>query len=672
MSLATYVSVERIGFITCAFYWLCSAGILWCRARLPVCQEIVQYGGRALQPMASQNEKEKVGEDGAPLITEGLCDHSARRRSRGAAHSWSRHIRLTVADSVAAAFRKIRSSFLGTTRVGRQQSFCAFYAVGLVVSIALLLTSRTLQCCERAADQSARTHLGLPLTRMSYTKPDAFLRSRLVNVRLPSKHERSWSADRAKVLKEHADVRYSPFANVRNLTLAKAAVALYDEDLRQCVSMLGPLRYLELLPLIAFGLHCFVRLLECVVLQRFRTGDTITLFALLAGCSFYIFGAWSSHLGLLQAWREQAATASLQSLGLLLPENPKEGDSVQRLTSFLRERKAAAGPLDGRQQLPGVLGTMEKVSYLFPLPVPQAILFLFFILHLTGQLFQAVHHDVLAALRRRPMSAHVRTSVESVEAGIRAQRNLEERIWPGYADTKQLHAPRKNSTVTRNLRTQEGFATQLGSTAPNTAFQPPPAMQYDRRVLHYHFPNVSLFQWVLEPHYVCEIAMYFANIAMIAVLMWFGFLFVPGALHDDAVTLLPYYTVSGSLEVDAFLAILLQIATPIGLLLFTTFNLGLTAVEHRQFWNFVNTKREALRMILPPTPVEKRPPAAAPGPKLPLPEAGKDECLPSNTSAQEEEPINAFHVAQLRHVPRREVALRREIIPDWNFVPYVW
>ncbi|ESS66836.1 hypothetical protein TCDM_04503 [Trypanosoma cruzi Dm28c] len=62
------------------------------------------------------------------------------------------------------------------------------------------------------------------------------------------------------------------------------------------VLSIDALNYYEALPLVAFFIHCAVRLWECQCVHCFRGGprDTVTLFAALAGCSFYVIAAISS------------------------------------------------------------------------------------------------------------------------------------------------------------------------------------------------------------------------------------------------------------------------------------------------------------------------------------------------------------------------------------------
>nr|CCC94806.1 conserved hypothetical protein [Trypanosoma congolense IL3000] len=49
-------------------------------------------------------------------------------------------------------------------------------------------------------------------------------------------------------------------------------------------------------PLVAFLVHCIIRLLECLFLHRFSGGqsDYVTCFAAVAGCTFYVFASYSS------------------------------------------------------------------------------------------------------------------------------------------------------------------------------------------------------------------------------------------------------------------------------------------------------------------------------------------------------------------------------------------
>ncbi|KPA80993.1 hypothetical protein ABB37_04375 [Leptomonas pyrrhocoris] len=51
---------------------------------------------------------------------------------------------------------------------------------------------------------------------------------------------------------------------------------------------------LTAVPLLLFTLHCGIRLVETCCVQRFRPGDTVTLFAVFAGSAFYVLAAVSS------------------------------------------------------------------------------------------------------------------------------------------------------------------------------------------------------------------------------------------------------------------------------------------------------------------------------------------------------------------------------------------
>ncbi|KAG5501504.1 hypothetical protein JKF63_03333 [Porcisia hertigi] len=51
---------------------------------------------------------------------------------------------------------------------------------------------------------------------------------------------------------------------------------------------------LTCVPLLLFAFHCAVRLFETCFVQRFQKHDTVTLFAAVAGCTFYVMAAVSS------------------------------------------------------------------------------------------------------------------------------------------------------------------------------------------------------------------------------------------------------------------------------------------------------------------------------------------------------------------------------------------
>lgn len=125
------------------------------------------------------------------------------------------------------------------------------------------------------------------------------------------------------------------------------------------------------LPLLLFALHCGVRLVETRCVQRYRPHDTVTLFAAVAGCTFYAMAAVSS-----------AVPAAVPS------------------TAATR--------------------WMLHSTYL------QSILLVGAVAHLSIQAVQVMVHTILAKLRRSPAAAAV--------ARATTPQDLEEALWRHVAN----------------------------------------------------------------------------------------------------------------------------------------------------------------------------------------------------------------------------------------------
>ncbi|RNF02611.1 oxidoreductase [Trypanosoma rangeli] len=252
-----------------------------------------------------------------------------------------------------------------------------------------------------------------------------------------------------------------------------------------------------LLPLVAFFMHCAVRLWECLYVHRFRGGpqDTVTLFAALAGCSFYVFAVISS------------------------------SPVVCRVAHAVASNPAVPRPLGGVDE-----------SHFSPV-VPVTTVVAFF-LHLFLQGLQGLHHGILARMRDAPAP-----SSNSFEAPV--------------LDGKQ-HAYEVRHSVEASTETSSFF---------------------------YRFPNTSLFAYVLEPHYTCEILMYAVN----AVSLW-------TLIFNDTA---PILTVWQSRGVYCALLLATSYAASLGVVLFSLFNLAITSSEHRRFWSQLNEKREPKERVPP-------------------------------------------------------------------------
>ncbi|ESL10016.1 hypothetical protein TRSC58_02256 [Trypanosoma rangeli SC58] len=283
----------------------------------------------------------------------------------------------------------------------------------------------------------------------------------------------------------------TPFHTATNTLSARFSTFMLGGLLRDAAVCYG------LLPLVAFFMHCAVRLWECLYVHRFRGGsqDTVTLFAALAGCSFYVFAVISS------------------------------SPVVCRVAHAVASNLA----------VPRALGGVGESHFYPVVPVTTVTAF---ILHLFLQGLQGQHHGILARLReaRTPSS-------NSLEASI--------------LDGKQ-HAYNVRPSVEASTETSSFF---------------------------YRFPNTSLFAYVLEPHYTCEILMYAVN----AVSLW------TLIFYDTA----PILTLWQSKGVYSALLLATSYAAPLGVVLFSLFNLAITASEHRRFWNQLNEKRERKERVPP-------------------------------------------------------------------------
>ncbi|KAK7195297.1 hypothetical protein NESM_000455500 [Novymonas esmeraldas] len=95
----------------------------------------------------------------------------------------------------------------------------------------------------------------------------------------------------------------------RRITRQRAFSTFYTAGLATCAALLairvaaatqshashdGAAPPLTCAPLLLFAVHCAVRLGETRLVQRFRPGDTVTVFAAVAGTTFYIMAAISS------------------------------------------------------------------------------------------------------------------------------------------------------------------------------------------------------------------------------------------------------------------------------------------------------------------------------------------------------------------------------------------
>ncbi|EKF31964.1 hypothetical protein MOQ_004194 [Trypanosoma cruzi marinkellei] len=257
------------------------------------------------------------------------------------------------------------------------------------------------------------------------------------------------------------------------------------------------LNYYEALPLVSFFIHCAVRLWECQCVHCFRGGprDTVTLFAALAGCSFYMFAAISS----------SPIVCCVTQTMLFVGDVPHFPRSVEASSSF------------------SFFVTVTVVSFFF---------------HLFLQTLQMFHHVILARMRDKST-----TPSNSFDAAVSGRKQHFHDVHYSF----------------------EASVDKSGS--------------------FYRFPNAYLFKYVMEPHYTCEILMYVLNV----VSMW-------ACIGRGAPSIIAVWHSKG---VQSTLLLATSYATPLGVLLFSLFNLAITASEHRIFWNQLNERRERKEHIPP-------------------------------------------------------------------------
>ncbi|KAG8346272.1 hypothetical protein TRVL_02904 [Trypanosoma vivax] len=378
----------------------------------------------------------------------GRCIPGAGGGQKGKGHPSSERPVSYLGCLVRVAVCVLERSVCCQFRVSRKNSFCAFYITGIVSALVLLLSA----CC--------------------------------------SSNGVEWN---------------TLFLRVENVLDSGASSGAADTSHNNascsvCILLLGCQNCYELLPLVAFLVHCTVRLWECLHVHHFRGGpaDSVTLFAALAGCSFYVFAACSSSSLLFHA---------------CAPD-------------FIRLRWRSNG-----------LGTKWSPGLLLSLPL---LIGLLFWLHLALQVVQVFHHRVLAGLRERTRAAARAADCQQGDVCCRA-------------------------FLKENKHASESCAGG-GAALSLTEAQ-------------YHFPYVYLFRYVSEPHYTCEIMMYAVNLTSITLSL---------LLDSNTAFNIEWEELRGVCETVPSWA---HYGAPLGVLVFSLFNLAITACEHRRFWNFINSER---------------------------------------------------------------------------------
>lgn len=465
---------------------------------------------------------------------------------------------------VAAAIDMVQRSFLGTTRVNRQTSFIGFYVAGLC-TCALLWWSTPADPCVDFAEAIVERELNISRT-------------------LPA-----FASLSAKARKECLDVR-------------------------------APLLLFEMVPLILFGLHCTVRLVECSVVHRFRggPGDTVSLFAAVAGCSFYVFAAVSSAVHLMAAARYEWLR------------------SVAQLPSPSVYLKSRTGPQGPHNIVTSSMYLSASIAQAVPVWLPSGMVWACASCHLCLQGLQVVHHRVLASLRssteqvspppvytkdssdddEKDSASNLLTGLSSTSSTMSALNSQ------STLDGVQRRSRAKPATGAAAAAAGAGENTKerwqpLSETATSTKKTPKVPLPTNQtattakggadanRVWSYHFPTDRLFfRFVLEPHYGCEVLQYVVSGTVVVVLLIEGFVGPLMAAGRGNATTADLY--SDSAHPFAML-LSLQLAAAAGVTVFSFCNLAVTAAEHRTFWEHVNSTRMEAWLSLVQTFVAPQP-----------------------------------------------------------------
>lgn len=284
-------------------------------------------------------------------------------------------------------------------------------------------------------------------------------------------------------------------------------------------------------PLILFLIHCFVRLGETVVVQQSRPNDFVSIFAVIAGCTFYAMAAVSSAPVVLK-----------------------------------RKGKRRPAPLDAPSEDQVV---RSRSLVLLSLEDTESRIWVAMALNLAVQVMQVTHHLILAMQRFSPK---VEVSSDTAESDSKG-RDIDEKLWEllrKYANVKESIKPNKKAP-------RSGGAPE---SAPLLPPLPPPRGAWRS----YHYPSRrGFFRWVMEPHYTCEVLFYLIN----SCLMWeLSGISVEQPLNtpSSVVYLLLHHP-------SLFWRCICSICVTV----FTARNLNITAAEHQRFWIKVNQTRAVVR-----------------------------------------------------------------------------
>lgn len=386
---------------------------------------------------------------------------------------WGRDSSHLFANWITQALERLDESVCGRLTVSRRLAFSMFYVTGLVACF-LLWSTYPRTPCRESAEAAVRFLFQKELKEecMKSTFPPSFMPRglrRLGNDKSAGRiQERHFFQQWQVVLRSRPWLHDTPFLYLRNVTRIQEAHAMYLEDVQQCELHLAPLGggggtwdssiSWERLPLFLFAIHCFIRLLESAVTQVYsgNARDRVTLFALAAGCTFYVMASISFDLSSLCSLREEEARQQFQLVGLLPFSSSsfsssaslsspnvkasfmsldsqtfsdarqsivKEGNNfgtiprsgggdndcsifpyARRFTEFMLEAKGKIDITNGRVEAnirwSGVVEVLARVVRLGPWFVPRLLLLFLTFMHILVQGVQVYHHDLLASVRR--------------------------------------------------------------------------------------------------------------------------------------------------------------------------------------------------------------------------------------------------------------------------------
>lgn len=413
-------------------YWIASLCFALLR-RNPTFHKLTRYGARQFRDEASLADDDSLPPDGLPA--DAALRFSGGEKTSKARVSLVTRLRNSLLRITHKGLRWVEHSPVGRVRVSRQWAFASFYLCGLLTCVFLWKQFPSTPCAD-SAEAAVRTIFEEERLRFESASPSVRrIGSRgVVDAQMREvRFQREW----AEVLKTKHWLVDTPFQDLRNITLIEQAHEVFVQQYSVCEEYVSPLRLWENLPLILFGIHCFLRLMETVGVQCFRGGkeDQVTLFALLAGCSFYIAAAISSDFGAFASLRREEAIRSFQEWDLLpvvngaplLISGARGGRGGGASSSFsssspssplpyatrlfsevldeaMSKVKVSADRFQTDEHFGGALGLWCALVQLGPWFVPRTILVLFTVIHLGLQWTQVHHHEILSSMRRGPQA----------------------------------------------------------------------------------------------------------------------------------------------------------------------------------------------------------------------------------------------------------------------------